>query len=148
MPCYSAWYEFLKPDSPEYRETKARVEAKLSSVQHIVDYYYSTHNFKLPELPRGTDIDPFRQPRSKAELKLREMICHHFACDGVNFCTLYDVCTLLSEQDDEQRSYLAVIMPCATLMRQDKEKYPSNWSKNGNALKESGDAWFPAQVKT
>jgi hypothetical protein len=51
------------------------------------------------------------------------MICHHFACDGINFCTLYDVCTLLDSQDKLNRGYMAVILPCATLMREGADEF-------------------------
>ena len=95
MPCYNSWDSYLTPNTPAYERAKSVVEAKLMSIQHIIDYYYSTHRYPLPNLPANTKIDPFRQPRSGRELSIREMICHHFACDGINFCTLYDACTLL-----------------------------------------------------
>ena len=53
----------------------------------------------MPDLPDGVDIDSMRQPRSEIEMSIRVKICHHFACDGIHFCTLYDVCSLLESQD-------------------------------------------------
>lgn len=141
MPCYSAWNEYLKPDTPAYAKAKSEIEAKLLSVKHIVNYYYATHSFKLPSLPLNVEIDPFRQPRSQREVAIREMISHHFACDGVNFCTLYDVCSLLDPSREPDRSYLAVILPCAALMRQDTKKYPFDFERSAmQALHPSDDA--------
>jgi len=123
MPCYSAWNDYLEPGTPQYEEAKAAVTTKLHAVRHIIDYYYRAHGQQLPQLPDGVILDPFRQPRAPAELALREMICHHFSCDGVNFCTLYDVASLLNVQIPTERAYLAVVLPCATLMRMNKDKF-------------------------
>lgn len=117
MPCYTAWNEFLTPDTPEYLQAEERVQAQLKAVRHIVDYYYTAFAHPMPDLPDDVSIDSSRQPRSKKEISIREAICHHFACDEIDFCTLYDVCSLLESRDRHQRTYLAVILPCATLMR-------------------------------
>jgi hypothetical protein len=123
MPCYTAWDAFLEPDTPEYFRAEEEIRAKLRAVIHIVDYYYRAFSFPLPQLPDGVKIDPFRQPKSKKELAIREMICHHFACDGVDFCTLYDVCSLLNEDSQDDRPYLAVIWLCANQMRGNPGKF-------------------------
>ena len=123
MPCYTAWNDFLKPDTPEYQRAEQEVQAKLKAIKHIIDYYYRAFQHKLPNLPDGTVIDQSRQPRSSKEATIREMICHHFACDEVDFCTLYDVCSLLKEENRRERSYLAVILPCAHMLRSDPGKY-------------------------
>lgn len=97
--------------------------AKLRAVTHIIDYYYKSHGLQLPKLADGTMVDSHRQPRSPRELALREMICHHFSCDGLDFCSLYDVASLLSPQIATEKAYLAVVLPCATLMRMQKERF-------------------------
>jgi hypothetical protein len=140
MPCYSAWNAYLEPDTPAYLRAKSIVEAKLLSTKHIVDYYYRAHSLSLPNLPAGTLIDGFRQPRSTRELNVRVMISHHFACDGLDFCTLYDVCTLLNEKVDVDRSYLAVILPCATMMRQDTKRFASHYVGPESDSPDEGEA--------
>ncbi|MGQ2923453.1 hypothetical protein INQ48_35040 (plasmid) [Variovorax paradoxus] len=123
MPCYSPWNEYLELGTPQFEQAKAVVVAKLRAVTHIIDYYYQSHGLQLPALAEGTVIDSHRQPRSLREFALREMICHHFSCDGVDFCSLYDVASLLSPQVEKERAYLAVVLPCATLMRTHKERF-------------------------
>lgn len=123
MPCYTAWYKYVTPNTPEYDSAKREVQAKLKAVKHIVDYYYRAFEYPLPNLPISTAVDPMRQPKSSSEMSIRQMICHHFACDGIDFCTLYDVCSIIDTDDDAQRPYAAVVLPCATLMRQTPKKY-------------------------
>ena len=123
MPCYTAWNEFLDPDTPEYLQAREHVRARLKAVEHIVDYYYAAFGQPMTDLPNGVSVDPFRQPRSTKETSIREMICHHFACHGIDFCTLYDVCSLLDVDDSRERAYSAVILPCATLLRSEGTKY-------------------------
>lgn len=123
MPCYSPWNDYLEPGTLPFEQAKAVVAAKLRAVTHIIDYYYRSHGLQLPDLAEGTMIDSHRQPRSPREFALREMICHHFSCDGVDFCSLYDVASLLSPQIENERAYLAVVLPCATLMRMHKERF-------------------------
>ncbi len=117
MPCYTAWNEDLRPGSPDYLIAELQIHAKLKAVRHIVDYYYKAFEYPMPDVPDSLCIEPFRQPNTNQEMSIREMICHHFSCDGIHFCTLYDVCSLLDAEDKGQRSYLAVILPCANLMR-------------------------------
>jgi hypothetical protein len=123
MPCYTAWDQSLTPGTLEYLQAEEQVQEKLKAVIHIVDYYYTAFVHAMPDLPDGVSIDSTRQPRSEKEMSIREMICHHFACDGINFLTLYDVCSLLDSQDKQQRAYLAVIHPCAYLMRANRDKF-------------------------
>ncbi len=129
MPCYTAWNEDLSPGTPDYLKAESKVHAKLKAVQHIVDYYYKAFEHSLPDVPISMSIDPFRQPKSNREMRIREMICHHFSCDGIHFCTLYDVCSLLDAEDKGQRAYLAVILPCANLIRANGEKYRINFQQ-------------------
>lgn len=123
MPCYTAWYEHYVKDSPEYLAAKQDVMKKLNSVKHIIDYYYQAHEFPFPDVAGDVEIDPMRQPKSRTEIAIRHMICHHFACDGVDVSMLYDAATLPAMRDERDRSYAAIILPCATLMRKDPEKY-------------------------
>lgn len=51
MPCYTAWNEYLRPDTPEYFRAEEAVRAKLGAVKHIVNYYYRAHEHTLPALP-------------------------------------------------------------------------------------------------
>lgn len=123
MPCYTPWYSYLEPESEEYKRAHREVTAQLHAVKHIIDYYYRVAELQLPVLPRHVEIDATRQPRSRHESRIREMICHHFACDGIHFVMLYDACSLLDENDSEDRPYLAVIAPCAFLMRSDTDRF-------------------------
>ena len=132
MPCYTAWSEYLTPNTAEYFRAKEEVRAKLNAVKHIVNYYYNAHEGTLPILQAGTAIDPMRQLRSSKEMAIRGAICHHFACDGIHFCTLYDVCSLLDSEQKEERAYLAVILPCATLMRTEMRRFDPNFSSSGD----------------
>jgi hypothetical protein len=121
MPCYSPWNSYLLPNSDDYRKAEEEERAKLAAVKHVVDYYYKAHDHSLPNLPHGTQLDPHRQPRSAREFAIREMICHHLICDQLGFMDLYDVCTLLHNEVPSERSYLAVIYPCANLIRGSKK---------------------------
>jgi len=123
MPCYSAWNEALEPGTPAYERAEREVRSKLESVRHIVDYYYKVHALSLPALPASIYIDPTRQSRSNAEIAVREAICFHLACDGVGVSTLYDISSLLDAADSSDRAYLAVILPTATKLRQDPDRY-------------------------
>jgi hypothetical protein len=123
MPCYTAWNQSLTPGTPKYLQAEEQVREKLKAVMHIVDYYYKAFEYSMPDLPDGVSIDSMRQPRSEKEMSVREMICYHFACDGISFLTLYDVCSLLESQDKLQRPYLAIILPCAYLMRASRNKF-------------------------
>ena len=123
MPCYTAWYEHLEPDTPEYAAAIRVVAAKLHAVKHIVSHYYRVFGCALPKIPDRVELDNTRQPRSRKEQKVRELICHHFACDKIHFTTLYDVCSLLDERIDDDKSYLAVIGPCAHLMRSEYRRF-------------------------
>ena len=123
VPCCNSWDDFLTPNTPEYSRAEAELRAKLQAVIHVVDYYYLAFGHQLPQLPERTKIDPERQPKSKKEMAIREMICRHLACDGVDFCTLYDFCSLLNPAVPQEHSYLAVIWPSAHLMRTDPGKF-------------------------
>ncbi len=123
MPCYTAWYEHVTPGTPDFVRAMQAVQAQLRAITHIIDYYYTAFGLSLPVLPDGVPVDPMRQPRATKEYVLRETICHHFACDGVDFMTLFDVATLLDESDKGQRSYLAVIRPCSMLMKQYQDRF-------------------------
>jgi hypothetical protein len=123
MPCYTVWYEGLRPDTSDFASAKQAVEVKLRAVVHVIDYYYAAGGMSLPVLPDGVAIDPMRQPRSPKEYGLREVICHHLACDGIDFMDLFNVATLLDEQNKDQRAHLAVIRPCALLMKQYQAKF-------------------------
>lgn len=125
MPCYSAWYEYLKEGTPAYRRAKSEVVAKLQAVKHIVDYYYRAAAMEMPRLPVGSRIDPFKSAKSAKERKLRELIAHHFACDGINFIVLYDVCSLLDDRLEADLAYKAIIGNCATTMRQRTNEFDS-----------------------
>lgn len=92
-------------------------------MKHIVEYYYRARRHPLPQLPVEVRIDPTRQPRSNKEILIREMICHHMACDGVHFTTIYDSCSLLSHEDPTDRPYLAVLENCAFRLRQNFEVF-------------------------
>ena len=123
MPCYSAWNDYLKVGTAQYRKARNQVEAKLLAVQHIVNYYYGAAQIPLPCVMQGERPDPFAAPPSEAEAKLQELIAHHFACDGIDFCQLYDVLSLLSDETADERAHASVIGRSATLMRSDPDLY-------------------------
>ncbi len=128
MPCYTAWDECYPPGTPEHERVKAEVRAKLVTVKHIIDYYYEAKEFDKPNLAVSTSIDAMRQPKSKIESGIREAICYHFGCDEVGVSTLFDVCTQLDESRPEDRSYLAVILPCVYLLREYPNKFRTTYS--------------------
>lgn len=128
MPCYSAWNENLEPGSAEYADAESEVRAKLQSIKHIVDYYYEVNGAEKPNLPVDTTIDPLRQPRSSKEMAIREAICFHLSCDDVGVSTLYDACSLLGAGAAGDRAYLAVILPCASLLQQDPARFKTVYS--------------------
>ena len=117
MPCYTAWFEHYQSGTPEYEKAKAQITAQLVAIKRIVDYYYHASNFEKPALGPNVEINPLRQPKTKKELDIRVAICHHFCCDGIGFTKLYDVCSLMNFQDQADKSYGAILLPCATLMR-------------------------------
>ena len=123
MPCYTAWDEFLEEGTASYAKAKAEVHAKLKSVQHIVDYYYRVAGESLPTIETERDIELFSPPKASKQHMIRLAIAHHFACDDIHFCTLYDVCSLLDPKLDEGRSYEAVIRACATDLRLNPEQF-------------------------
>jgi hypothetical protein len=133
MPCYTAWYDNVMPGSPEFARAMQTVQAQLRAVNHIIDYYYTAFGLALPAIPEGVPVAPMRQPRAPKEYALRESICHHFACDGIDFMTLFDVATLLHEKDEKQRSYLAVIRPCSMLMKQHQDKFIVAYRPSANS---------------
>lgn len=137
MPCYTAWNEYLTVGTPAYDSARRRVAAQLDAIRHIVDYYYAAFGLRLPSLPLATVIDPTRRPRSRRELKVREMICHHFACDEVRFVTLYDVCSLLDARDERDRAYLAVLETSAHWMRSEYERFHPAPSAGERSIEES-----------
>lgn len=123
MPCYVAWYEYVTSGTSEFAEALQAVQGKLRAIMHVIDYYYAAAGLSLPDLPVGVPVNPFRHPRSPKEYGVREMICHHLACDGVDFMTLFDVASLLDERKTDQKAYLSVIRPCSMLMKQHQNKF-------------------------
>ena len=117
MPCFTDWFDYFVQGTPEWTKAERKARAKLKSIKHIIDYYYESNAYSLPDLPAGTRIDMNRQPKNHRERQIRNLICHHFLCDGVGPQTLRDVAYLLDERADLDRSYLAVIWPTYVLLR-------------------------------
>lgn len=117
MPCYTAWDEHLQQGTPKYDRARAEVQARLIAIKHIVSYYYAAAGANLPLMPLSAEAEAFRLPKSDKERRIWKAIAHHCACDGVHFCTLYDVCSLLDQDSEADRSYKNVILGCAHLMR-------------------------------
>ena len=130
MSCYTAWNEYLKPGTPEYSTAENRVCAKLKAVQHIVDYYYEAFNQRFPREEVEEGASPPYEPASPREKRLLEIVFHHFACDGIHFTTLYDVCSVLNCKKGE-RGYKAIISYCANLMRAQRNQYRVRSQGNG-----------------
>lgn len=116
MPCYTAWNEGIPQGTPEHHQAEKKVRAWLRSIKHIIDYYYRAYDYPMPNIPDGTKVDLYRQPKSQREQRIREAICHHVQCDGMNVSMLYDASSLLDQRNKEERAYLAVLLPCATLL--------------------------------
>ena len=123
MPWYSQWDDYLDKKSADYARAKSKVEAKLLAVKHIVDYYYCAAKLELPTVV-GTapaflkDANP-----SAKETHVLKMIAHHCTCDGIDFCTLYDVTTLLSKTRKKDRAYTRIILVCANEIRGYPEQF-------------------------
>ncbi len=123
MPCYVAWNDYLIQDTPEYHRAKAEVQARLLAVQHIVGYYYGAAGLDLPRGSREAEAPHPPSPNTEKERRTWKAIAHHCACDGVHFCTLYDVCSIIDTTSDAGRSYWHVLMGCAHLMRSKPDVY-------------------------
>jgi len=48
MPCYTEWDAYLAKGSERYAEARAKLEAKLKAVKHIVDYYHGVAQLRAP----------------------------------------------------------------------------------------------------
>jgi hypothetical protein len=91
--------------------------AELKAVKHIVDYYYRTAGRELPIVESDSPFLESNKATNKAEAELFETIAHHFACDEIDFCSLYDACSLLDNSIEVDRSYRRVILAAAHQMR-------------------------------
>ncbi len=123
MPCYVAWDEYLTCGTPEYNRVKAEVQARLLAVKHIVGYYYDAAGVNLPLESRSPEASHTPSPGSEKERRIWKAIAHHCACDGVHFCTLYDVSSIIDAASEADGSYRQVIMGCAHLMRSKPDMY-------------------------
>jgi hypothetical protein len=121
MPCFVGWNAHLTPGTPEYDRALAELRAKLLAVKHIVRYYYGAAGLDLPRGVSGADLPP--APSSEKERRTWKGICHHCACDGVHFTTLYDLLTILDPASEEDSSYRHVIFGCAHKMRSESEVF-------------------------
>ena len=121
MPCFVGWDEHLKPGTPEYDRGRAELHAKFLVIKHIVRYYYGAAGVSLPRGSRTADLPP--APSSEKERRIWKGICHHCACDGVHFTTLYDVCSIIDPASEEDCSYRHVIFGCGHQMRCKPDKF-------------------------
>jgi hypothetical protein len=61
-------------------------------------------------------------------MAIREAICFHLSCDDAGVSTLYDACSLPGRRAAGDRAYLAVILPCASQLRQDPARFKTVYS--------------------
>jgi hypothetical protein len=112
-PCYTEWDAYLDKGSPKYRAAKAKLEAKLKAVQHIVDYYYRFHRRTVPKAKHAGNRTFIELADQAFEVdagdsggpdddEFIERITQHCACDGIRFTTLYDLVSLLDLKDAQQ----------------------------------------------
>jgi len=134
MPCYTEWDAHLDKGSEKSRTAKAKLEAKLKAVQHIVDYYYRFHGRSVPKAKHSgnrTFIELADQAfEADAEdsdgandEEIIERITQHCACDGIHFTTLYDLVSLLDLKDAQQCGYAWVMLTCANAIRRHTWRY-------------------------
>jgi hypothetical protein len=109
MPCYERWDEYLKPGSPEYIETRTKLQAQQRAVEHIIDHYYAVAGRLVS--------DPLPATEPRADAAIVEQIVHHMDCDDIRFTTLYDIGTLLNADDSRDAPYARVISLCAERLR-------------------------------
>lgn len=134
MPCYTERDAYLDKGSIAYRTEKAKLEAKLKSVRHIVDYYYGVAGLRVP--PARHSGSPVFLEMAHLEFKIDggdvhgvdekqilESITHHFSCDGHYFTLLYDPVSFLNLHDREDAGYARVMMICASKLRGDSGRY-------------------------
>ena len=127
MPCYSEWDAYLTKGTNEYEEAKTKLEAKLKSVKHIIDYYYNTKGFLVPEAKHSGKKAMFIEqvheefesssPYLNNETPIIEAIAHHCICDGIHFTDMYDLATLLEMKDAKEAGYARVIYSVANGIR-------------------------------
>ena len=128
MPCYTEWDAYLEEGSKEYADTRARLEAKLKAVRHIVDYYYGSAGLSVPPA-RWSGSQAFMQLAhnefsiddaaldGRDEQPILEAITHHCACDEIHFTLLYDLVSLLDLKNAEDAGYARVMMHSANILR-------------------------------
>jgi len=134
MPCYTEWDAYLDKDSPQYQDARARLEAKLKAVRHIVDYYYAVEGLEVPPARHSGEPTWIEQAHHSFsieeerlgdvdEASIIERIAHHCACDGIELTLLYDLVTLLDLRNPLEAGYARVLMTCANEMRADRRRF-------------------------
>ncbi|MCO1350611.1 hypothetical protein [Burkholderia vietnamiensis] len=93
-------------------------------IRHVVDYYYEVNGFSMPSLQDRVAVDALRQLKSAKECQSVER-SPHFACDGVSM--LNDACSLLDGGRLGERVYLVVILPSATRILQQPQKFGASY---------------------
>ena len=133
MPCYTEWNAYLSEGTPEYASTKAKLEAKLKAVKHIVDYYFGVDHLRVsPARYSGEDswtldhrefeTDDIDSPPA-TEGRIIKCIAYHCSCDRIHFTTLYDLVSLLDIHDPAEAGYARIMLACAHEIRANKGHY-------------------------
>lgn len=134
MPCYIEWDAYLSEGTPEYASTKAKLEAKLKAVKHIVDYYFGVEHLRVPPAryfgkgnysprdPREFEAGDTNSPLD-TEGRIVRSIAYHCSCDRIRFTLLYDVVSLLDIRDPAEAGYARIMLACAYEMRANKGQY-------------------------
>ena len=122
MPCYEPWDSWLTPGTPEYSTAKKRVEAIADSSRHAIDAYLQMHDVEPLARRRHLPFEPDdRTPRpfdlAKLSLGLIHSLAQHCLCDGVGPIELMDAASVLSETDQPDAVYRAIMLDIAHAIR-------------------------------
>lgn len=113
MPCYTPWDAYLDPESHDYREARARVQAIADSTSHMINAYMQLHGIEPPGERVELKFDPTESKyKSFALDKLSTGMLHrlaqHCLCDGIGAVELLDAQSMWSTRDETGSIYVAI----------------------------------------
>ena len=139
MPCYSPWYLDLEPGTPSFESARREIEAIAAATRHVISTYLLLHRVRPPiaveTLPHGVDeraLRPFDYEKLGFEMIHR--IAQHCLCDDVHFTSLYDVRTVMPDEDP----YHPVIADVAWALRAQLANKPFDGPAYRRAAKQTG----------
>ena len=148
MACYTPWFVYLQPGSPEYERTRKETEAKFLALKHIIDNYFAAFRKEMAnakyagngsQYETATGQDPFDDDNYDA-------ICRHMACDGLHQDDLYDAESILNRETPASCNYAYVLMQCAWRLRSTGWKYRFSPKANREGLDGSQERLWFAEV--